>query len=271
MWINGIESEQLSAKQRAVGFGDGLFSTFRIVNGKVQHLDAHIQRLQRGCDALAIGGIDWQLLEHEMRQAAASASQRMMVGKTIISRGQGGRGYSPEGVSEPARIVSIFPFPEHIGKWREQGIELIQAELQLGIQPTLAGHKTLNRLEQVIGKQELIGKGAVEGVFCDSDGYVVECNAANLFWRKDDILFTADLSLAGVTGIMRQRILQFCQQHQRPVEVVRIQPAALQEADEMFICNGITGPVPVTSYQQHHYQSHFLCRLLQKELDPLES
>ncbi|MBW8192608.1 aminodeoxychorismate lyase [Neiella marina] len=271
MWINGITSQQIGAAQRAVSFGDGVFTTFRVINGCVQHIEAHIERLQRACLALAIDAIDWPLLEQELVAAARSAQQPLMVGKAIVSRGQGGRGYSCEGVDSPARVVALYPFPSHVAKWRQQGIQLLQAELQLGIQPKLAGYKTLNRLEQVLGKQELSAKGAVEGVFCDSDGYVVECNAANLFWRRGDLLYTPDLSLAGVAGIMRQKILDFCHQHQYRVHQVRVQPAQLEEADELFICNGIIGPVPVTGYQQHHYSSHFLCRLLQKELDPLES
>ena len=146
---------------------------------------------------------------------------------------------------------------------------LFWRKFQLGIQPQLAGIKTLNRLEQVLGKQELVERGAVEGVFCDSEGYVVECNASNLFWRKEEKIYTPDLSLSGVEGTMRKQIISFCKEHHSEVNIVRVQPVELDQADEVFICNGVTGPVPVQRFEQKSYQSHFLCRLLQKELDPL--
>ncbi|MBD1388461.1 aminodeoxychorismate lyase [Neiella sp. HB171785] len=270
MWINGEQTDLVSAQQRAFSFGDGMFTTFRVIAGKIQHLSAHIERLQQGCQALAIAGLDWPQIEQQMVAAAATAESPLMVGKAIISRGQGGRGYAAEGVTEPLTTVALFAFPNHCQPWREQGVALIQADLQLGIQPLLAGHKTLNRLEQVLGKQELASKGAVEGVFCDSQGYVIECNASNLFWRKGQTIYTPDLSMAGVNGVFRRLVMAFCEERNMPVHVVRVQPAVLAEADEMFLCNSVFGPVPVISFEQQHYQSHFVCRLLQKELDPIE-
>ena len=269
MLINGIPATTLLANDRAISFGDGLFTTFRIVQQQVQHLHAHLARLQQGCSRLAIQGIDWPVLEQEMRVCAAQSTTLFAVGKVILSRGQGGRGYSSEQVINPSRIVSRFEFPPHIKEWRAQGVRLVHGQLQLAIQPALAGLKTLNRLEQVLAKQELVSQGALEGVFCDSQGYVVECNAANLFWRKGTQVFTPDLSLCGVDGIMRQKIMAFCEQHHSPIQVVRAMPAQLDDAEELFFCNSITGPVPVTQFEQHRFESVFFCKRLQNEFDPL--
>lgn len=268
MLINGTPATLLPASDRAVSFGDGVFTTFRILSGQIQHLEAHLQRLKAGCEALGIRSVDWSALERELTTQAAE-EPKLTIGKAIISRGQGGRGYSPEGVGQATRIISTFAFPEHVRLWREHGIALVQGQFQLSLQPALAGHKTLNRLEQVLAKQELIERGEVEGIFCDSQGYLVECNAANLFWRKGQQIFTPDLSLSGVTGIMRAQIIKFCQQHHSKVQEVRALPAVLDEADEVFLCNSILGPVPVTQIDHKRYDSHFICRLLQKGLDPL--
>ncbi|MCM2679859.1 aminodeoxychorismate lyase [Echinimonas agarilytica] len=268
MWINGQLNTSIDPTDRSVSFGDGVFTTCRVVHGKIEHLELHLQRLKRGCHALSIKSVDWALLEHEMHQAASS-TDTYSVCKAIVSRGCGGRGYSPEQVTCPTRIVGIFDFPSFVSEWRHHGIALVLGSLKLGVQPALAGHKTLNRLEQVLGKQELIAQGALEGVFCDSNGYVVECNASNLFWRKGTEIFTPRLNQAGVAGICRQRILQYCAEHHTVVNEVSVYPAQLEDADEMFICNGVMGPVPITHFQQHQFVSHFFCRLLQKELDPL--
>lgn len=52
--INGLEQNQLPASDRATQFGDGCFTTARIVNGAVSLLDAHIRRLQSACETLLI-------------------------------------------------------------------------------------------------------------------------------------------------------------------------------------------------------------------------
>jgi len=53
-WINGIEQRTVSVGDRAVQFGDGCFTTAAVVAGKIQLLNAHLQRLQEGCERLFI-------------------------------------------------------------------------------------------------------------------------------------------------------------------------------------------------------------------------
>ena len=52
--INGIEDQYISISDRALAYGDGLFTTAKIVNGEIQRLNEHIERLQSGCQQLGI-------------------------------------------------------------------------------------------------------------------------------------------------------------------------------------------------------------------------
>ena len=269
MLINGASQNSIPANDRSVSFGDGVFTTFRIINGKIQYLAAHLQRLKTGCDALAIKNVAWVELELELAELAQQATETLMVGKAIITRGQGGRGYDSASVANPLRILSCSAFPLHVKTWREQGICLVWADLQLGIQPALAGHKTLNRLEQVLAKQELLAKGAAEGVFCNSNGNVVEACAANLFWRVGNVIYTPDLSLSGVNGIMRQQVIKYCREQRIELYEVAVPCKQLLKVDEMFISNSLLGVVPVMALENKKFYSNEFCRLLQTELDPL--
>lgn len=260
-------SDSVATSDRGFMYGDGLFTTYRIINGSVRLLSKHIERLQVGVRQLGIAQCDWQWLEQEM--ATRAQHESLAVGKVIITRGQGGRGYACEGVSGPHIYIQQFPFPAHVHQQRKQGVDLHLADFQLAMQPALAGIKHLNRLEQVLGRQEITQKGWCDAVFTDTSGHIVECNSANLFWRKDDVLYTSALDDGGVAGLMRAQVMAHCRQHQHHVEIVRAYPAVLEDADEIFTCNCVTGPVPVIHYANRVLPSHFLCRLLQKELDPL--
>ena len=103
--INGLEQETLPASDRATQFGDGCFTTARILDGGVCLLGAHILRLQKACEALLIPFSQWDILESEMRRLASDKASGVL--KVIISRGSGGRGYSGSACLHPTRVLSV--------------------------------------------------------------------------------------------------------------------------------------------------------------------
>ena len=203
MWINGVAAAMLSASDRSVQFGDGCFTTARVSDGVIVFLAGHIQRLQRAASVLRIEGVDWTALEQDM--VLAAGQQKEAVVKAVVTRGQGGRGYSVAGCSAPTRIVSASDYPVHYHAWRQQGVKLALSTVTLSKNPLLAGIKHLNRLEQVMIRMHLDQTDANEALVVDTSGCLVECCAANLFWRKGNQVFTPDLSQSGVDGLMRCR------------------------------------------------------------------
>ena len=148
---------------------------------------------------------------------------------------------------------------------REEGITLTQSPVPLGRNSWLAGLKHLNRLEQVLIRSHLEQTDADEALVLDSDGWLTECCAANLFWRQGRDVFTPRLDYAGVNGIMRQRcIAQLAPSTFRVVEVTA-RPETLREADEVLICNALMPLVPVRRWEETTWSSrelyHFLAPL----------
>ena len=258
--INGTWQDVLPANDRAIQFGDGCFTTARVVGGKVQKLHAHLERLRQSCERLALTPPDWPLLEQEMTAVAKRAPQAVL--KVILTRGAGGRGYSAAGCCQPTRILSLSPFPSFYPQWREQGIELALSPVRLGRNPMLAGVKHLNRLEQVLIRMHLEQTSAHEALVLDSEGWVTECCAANLFWRIGNRVFTPFVDQAGVNGIMRQHILAILRQSPWQVEECRVKPQALKEADELLICNALLPVAPVRQAEGIRYSSRELYEFL---------
>lgn len=266
--INGREQSMLAASDRAIQFGDGCFTTARILAGKVQLLSAHLRRLQVACEKLMLPFTHWSQLEEEMVQLAQGHAQAVL--KVVLTRGSGGRGYSTAACDAPTRMLSVSAYPAHYARWRQEGITLTLSPVRLGRNPHLAGIKHLNRLEQVLIRTHLEQTKADDALVLDSDGWLTECCAANLFWRKGDTVFTPRLDQAGVAGVMRAHcIAQLAPSAFRVVEV-NATPDALNDADEVLICNALMPVIPVRACGEQRWTSrtlyHFLAPLCEQSI-----
>ena len=257
MWINGVATDLLPAADRSAQFGDGSFTTAHISQGKIKLLSAHLDRLKVATARLMITGVDWSRLEAEMLHAASLRDEAVL--KVVVTRGAGGRGYSPKGCDSPTRIISTSDYPAHYQLWREQGIKLALSPVTLSQNKLLAGIKHLNRLEQVMVRLHLDQTDAQEALVVDTAGMLVECCAANLFWRKGETVFTPDLSLSGVSGVMRNQIMAWLEQSGRfGIRVVSEPPQTLSDADEVIICNALMPFMPVHQVENWHFTSSIL-------------
>lgn len=258
--INGQSTERLAVNDRGVQFGDGCFTTARIAAGEIALFSRHLARLKETCSRLAIPFNDWDVLVKEMRRLAQSHREGVL--KVMITRGAGGRGYSAAGCQLPTRILSVSPYPAHYARWKAAGIALTLSPIPLGRNPYLAGLKHLNRLEQVLIRSHLEQTDADEALVLDSEGWVTECCAANLFWRTGNIVSTPRLDQAGVNGIMRQFCLGILAQSPFQVLEVQAREEAVRQADEVIICNALMPIIPIRAYDGASYSSRTLFQFL---------
>jgi 4-amino-4-deoxychorismate lyase len=237
--INGQQVDFLSVKNRGFNYGDGLFTTAKIVNGEIEMLTQHLQRLEDGCAWLNIPLVSLSELSQELRSVALPYSKAVI--KVVITAGEGGRGYSRIGISLPTVAISISSFPEHYDHWQKNGINLGISQLQLGINPMLGNIKHLNRLEQVLIRQELDQRDEDELLVTNIDDFIIEASSGNLFWLIDDTLYTPNISYSGVAGLMREKILA-----KLPNTIVKdFTLDDLDHVQAMFICNSVMGIVPI--------------------------
>ena len=142
------------------------------------------------------------------------------------------------------------------------GATLALSPVPLGRNPYLAGLKHLNRLEQVLIRSHLEQTNADEALVLDSDGWLTECCAANLFWRCGRDVYTPRLDQAGVNGIMRQFIIARLAHSPYRVVEVNARPEALAQADEVIICNALMPVIPVQRYAAWQWPSRELYQFL---------
>ncbi len=250
-WVNGVAQADVSAQDRGLCYGDGVFETCAVRNGIPLLWDRHIARLTHACTRLGMPMPDPERLFSEAFHASAGQSRAVL--KIIVTRGVGTRGYMPEDAAVPTRIVMQAPWPDYPARYSVWGVEAGLCEMRLGHNPRLAGIKHLNRLEQVLARAELRAPGYAEGVMRDGDGCIIEGTMSNLFAVQGGVLWTADLSRCGVAGVMRAEILAHAEALNVPCRIESWPLDRLLQADEAFFCNSLIGIWPLRRLLDRHY------------------
>lgn len=249
--INGELREAIAAADRGFQYGDGLFETIEVNNGQPVFMDRHLDRLQRGCRRLLIPCPDRDLLASEAQSLVAGSALAVL--KIIVTRGSGGRGYRQPDTIRPTRVVSLHPFPNYPEAFNQQGIRAIFCSTRLGLNPTLAGIKHLNRLEQVMARAEWNDVSIQEGLMLDQNDRVIEGTMTNLFYVRNNRLYTAPVTEAGIAGIMREVVIELAERNELEVVEHFFTAYDLLAAEEIFVSNSIIGLWPVRQLADHSF------------------
>ncbi|MHB8720175.1 MAG: aminodeoxychorismate lyase [Steroidobacteraceae bacterium] len=238
-WINGRRDTRIDIRDRGLQYGDGVFETLRIRRGRVRLLEYHLERLALGCRRLSIVGPSSRLLRREINSIAGR--RREGVVKLIVTRGSSRRGYAPTGRERCTRILTVHPLPHGLQGRGAAPARLRLCSTRLGLNPRLAGLKTLNRLESVLARGEWNDARIWEGLMRDVDENIVCGTMSNLFLRRGSNLVTPVLDRCGVAGVMRRWIMATAADLQLRVTERRIRWQDLSDAEEVFMSNAVVG------------------------------
>jgi 4-amino-4-deoxychorismate lyase len=263
--VNGVVADSLSVHDRGLMYGDGVFRTLRVSRGIALCWPRHYKKLQQDCTALGIACPSLAVLSAELTTVTRGNPDCAV--KIIVTRGTGPRGYRvPPGIT-PSRVVMSSPLPEYPISHAEQGIKVRICELRLGLQPQLAGIKHLNRLENVLARQEWHDDTIVEGLLQDADGHVICGTMTNLFWVKGGQLSTPDLSGCGVAGVQRDRVLEYARKYRISCKIAPLSTSELMQADEAFLTNSVIGVWPIAELGEKRWQSGRLTSMVREWLN----
>lgn len=257
--VNGQLCNKINITDRGLHYGDGLFETLAVIDQQPLCWDKHLQRLLSGCARLKIDFDDVELLKSEVSSLCENIdnhSDRAVL-KITITSGTGGRGYKRGNAGvKPTRLLAIHPWPDYPDNYSTEGIQVHLCSTRLGHNPELAGIKHLNRLEQVLARNEWENTDIMEGMMLDIDTNVIAGTMSNLFAiYPDKKLLTPDLSLCGIEGIVRQTILDHSSMFGYKSEICKLSLEDIYSASEVFFCNSIAGIMPVKQLADHKYFS----------------
>ncbi|MDF1764086.1 MAG: aminodeoxychorismate lyase [Oleibacter sp.] len=246
-WRDQVWQEYASANvlDRGLQFGDGLFETLRFgADGYCPLAQHHRQRLSNGLQRLQFSdpAIEMTLSAFEQMISTAPANSGA---KFIVTRGEAPRGYviaadvSPNITLVRFEVANVDSTPE------SNSVHHITAgtnPIRLARQPLLAGIKHLNRLEQVLARQQFQDDWN-ESVLLDTESNVIEGCMSNVFLYLNDKWLTPYLDQAGIAGVVRDWLLE-----SGLVEEAVIHQSSLVQCEAMIFCNTLSGPRSVQCF-----------------------
>ncbi|GAB6069827.1 aminodeoxychorismate lyase [Thiomicrorhabdus hydrogeniphila] len=260
-WINGIEQSQLSLQDRAVQYGDGFFTTILVVDKSVLNWQAHCQRIKHSCEVLMFPQPNLDELSDWLKQALNTFfkknSAKDCVLKIVITRGSGGMGYQMPEQIEPNYLFYIKPSPIQIQRNQLTAIEPMTIGLcnTLASIGSLAGVKSVNRLENVMARTEIAKKGYAEGLMLNANNEVICGTQSNLYMIKSNTIFTPKIQQSGVAGTTRFQINNLVQSLGFEFKEQRLTLVDIEQADEVFFTNAVRGVQPVKAYLDIEYST----------------
>jgi 4-amino-4-deoxychorismate lyase len=243
--VNGREGGSIDPADRGLLYGDGLFETIVVHDGRARFLEWHLERLAEGGRRLALPLPDAALLRSEV--ARAWPRGRGVV-KLVLTRGVGERGYRAPPAPQVTRIVMGHAWPVQDEAARTEGIRLRLCRTRLGRNTSLAGIKHLNRLEQVLARAECDDERMDEGLMLDDRDHAIAGTMSNVFFRLAGRWVTPAVTESGVAGVMRRALRGWAAEQGVPVTERDVPVAELADAAAMLVTNALIGAWPVRTF-----------------------
>ncbi len=261
------KSENLLFNNRAFLYGDGVFETVKILDGKILFLEDHYFRLMSGMRIVRMEiPMDFTMEYFESQiLAAAKANDCLLSGRArmTVYRNAGGF-YLP--------LDNTISFLITAEVLHNSTYSIIKKEYEVDLykdfyvtQQLLSSVKTTNKLINITGSIFAHENGLDNCLLLNDNKNVVEALQGNLFMFTNNRLVTPPVSDGCLNGVMRRQILSIAEKL-GDLEVVEetISPFDLQKADELFISNVIVGIQPITRYRKKEFNTDFAKSLLVK-------
>lgn len=262
VWVDGEPASALPLPDRGLDFGDGLFETLLVRDGKLLFLSLHMDRLSAGLELLSFP----DCLATARAQLTACAEQlgdiKWAALRLTVTRGSGPRGYAAPQNATPRMVITAAALEQDRSRFGAP-LELGWADLRWSSQPHLAGIKHLNRLEQVIVANQARDARWDEAVVLDQQGNVCSLSAGNVFLLEAGRLLTPALETCGIAGTRRRLVLeQLAPALGVSVEQAPITPRQLLAADAVICCNSIRGLQAVARIEERTWTDFSMCEAL---------
>ncbi len=249
--IDGVSGRRIPVTDRGLSYGDGLFETLLIHDGRPCQWRRHLDRLGLGCRRLGFPTSAESTLAGEVARLLRGIDRGVL--KVLVTRGNGGRGYAPRSEARPRRILSLFAAPDYPAEWHLTGVVARTCQTPATQNPLLAGLKHLNRLDSVLARAEWSDPGIAEGLMAGPGGDFIGGTMTNLFLWDGAGLLTPAVDGCGVAGTVRGLAMDLAAGLGIPYVETRLTRADLVGARGLFLTNSIAGVWPVRRLDDQEY------------------
>ena len=251
IYIDGKQYDRNDAKisvfDHGLLYGDGVFEGIRIYRGKVFRLGEHIERLYASARAVAL---DIPMKEEAMAEAvletvAVNGKEDGYI-RLLVTRGEGTLGLDPASCARPSVIIIVADIQLYPPEYYKKGITLVTASTRR-IPPECLDPriKSLNYLNNILARIEARRAGALEAVMLNTQGFVTECTADNIFLIKGGGILTPDPAHGALDGITMRTVSELAMARGMKFTKSTLTLYDLYTADEVFITGTGAEVMPV--------------------------
>ncbi|MCD0489083.1 aminotransferase class IV [Pedobacter sp. MC2016-14] len=250
-----IDQPVLKAGNRAFRYGDGLFESMRMSNGKLRYAEDHAARLAAGMNALKMeGGVLFD--DYFLKQKTAELVKRNKLKDNVRFRlsvyREGAGLYTPDS-NKSGYLLEASALPDGNYGLNKKGLIIdVYDELTKPINK-LSNYKTTSSLLYVMAglfkKQQQLD----EAIVINENGFLCESISSNLFVVYEKQIYTPALSEGCIAGVMRKVVMEMAQSNGISIVEAQINPEILNEAEEVFLTNAVGGIRWVMGYGRKRY------------------
>lgn len=250
------DTNVFGTQNRALRYGDGVFETMRMLDGKVMFFKYHMDRLFKGMQALKIDyhrAFDAEFVASEI--VALARANKIYKNARIrfsVFREDGGW-YTPEkntfnylieiqGLNEDAYIV-------------ERGL-IVDVYKDVRKDFSALSHlKTSNALPYVLAGVYRKENNLDECILLNSHNNIVESISSNVFLIKENKAYTPAITDGCIDGVMRKVVIDLLKELDITVAETSLPANLLEHADEIFLTNSLKGVQSVVGIGLKRYYS----------------
>lgn len=255
----------LSSANRGHLYGDGLFESIRVKNGKPVNIEAHYMRMIEGAIALKMRVPNFYTSDffNKKIQELLDASSIDKGGRVRISidRVSGGN-YTPES-NETTYFIEVYPIDTNDFELNKKGWEIDLYSKMRKHKSPISNFKTKNALLYVMCGLEAKEKNFDDLLITDPKGGILEGSSSNIFVVSNGVLYTPGLEEGCVGGVMRMTVINVALENGMKVYESAIMPQNLLVADEVFLTNAVKGITWAAGYRTKRYKNDISTKLVE--------
>lgn len=228
-WLDGelAADPQISASNRGLLVGLGVFETLKVTHGNAEFLDRHLQRLRSGWIQIGSSQLDLGLVQSGVAEVLSANSHDGRPARLRITVTDSG--------DSPSVLVTLLP----LQPWPETTTCIVLPWNRNESSP-LVGIKSTSYAENVLGHRWAQERGYSEGLYLNNEGYLVEGSTTNVFLVMEGAVVTPAKSQGLLPGIIREVLLENGWAQEASLTL-----ADLEKADEVFLTSSTRGIHPV--------------------------
>lgn len=251
IYLNGKFVDRSKAKlsvfDHGLLYGDGVFEGIRSYNGLIFKLTEHIDRLFESAHTIMLEiPLSKAELIDVVKQSVRINRLRNAYIRLVVTRGEGDLGLDPRRCARPSVFVIADKIELYPKKLYEQGLDLVTVATQRNVPEALNPQlKSLNYLNNILGKIEAINAGFDEAIMLSPSGYVTECTGENIFLVRERLLLTPPPYIGVLRGITRATVMALAGRQRLVVKEELLTRHDLFNAQECFLTGTAAEIIPV--------------------------